>query len=87
MLQTTSETILQRGRLRREMRALTAEGRISALVLGSLPFGLFLFLLSSNRNYLDPLLSSRLGVIALIAAGGLLVAGIAWLTRIVRIEV
>ncbi|HSF85259.1 MAG TPA: type II secretion system F family protein [Acidimicrobiia bacterium] len=87
VLQTTSETILQRGRLRREMRALTAEGRISALVLGALPFGLFLFLFASNREYLEPMLDSRLGVIAVIIAIALLMAGIVWLTRIIKIEV
>ncbi len=87
VLQTTSETILSRGRLRREMRALTAEGRISAVVLGSLPFALFLFLFSTNRSYLQPMLESRTGVIAIIGAIALLAAGLVWLTRIIRIEV
>lgn len=87
VLQTTSETILQRGRLRREMRALTAEGRISAVVLGGLPFGLFLFLFSSNRQYLQPMLESRLGLIAIGIAAALLVGGLVWLSRIIKIEV
>jgi tight adherence protein B len=87
VLQTTSETILQRGRLRREMRALTAEGRISAIVLGVLPFGLFLLLFASNRDYLDPMLNSRTGVIAIGIALALLVAGIVWLSRIIKIDV
>ena len=87
VLQTTSETILQRGRLRREMRALTAEGRISAIVLGALPFGLFLLLFASNRDYLDPMLNSRTGVIAIGLALALLVAGIVWLSRIIKIDV
>ena len=33
VLQTTAETMVQRNRLRREMKALTAEGRISAIGL------------------------------------------------------
>ncbi len=69
------------------MRALTAEGRISAVVLGSLPFALFLFLFSTNRSYLQPMLESRTGVIAIIGAIALLAAGLVWLTRIIRIEV
>ncbi len=87
VLQTTSETILQRGRLRREMRALTAEGRISAVLLAALPFGLFLLLFSTNRDYLQPMLDSRIGVIAIVIALGLLVGGMVWLTRIIKIEV
>ena len=40
LLLTVAETMTQRERLRRDVRALTAEGRISALVLGLLPVGL-----------------------------------------------
>lgn len=87
VLQTTSETMLHRGRLRREMRALTAEGRISAVVLGATPFVLFGFLFLGNRSYLDPMLESRVGVIAIILALGLLGTGLVWLARVIRIEV
>ena len=45
VLQTTSETMVQRNRLRREMKALTAEGRISAIVLAAA--AIFLFAWSS----------------------------------------
>ena len=55
VLQTAAETMLHRNRLRAEMKALTAEGRISAIVLGAMPFMLFFFLYTSNREYLQPL--------------------------------
>lgn len=87
VLQTTSETMLNRGRLRREMRALTAEGRISALVLGSTPFVLFGFLFLGNRDYLEPMLASRIGVISIGMALVLLVLGLIWLSRIIKVEV
>jgi tight adherence protein B len=87
VLQTTSETILQRGRLRREARALTAEGRISALVLASMPFLMFGLLYTSNRNYLDPMFETRVGIIALVGAFLLLGIGVFWLFRIIRVEV
>ena len=48
VLQTAAETMLHRNRLRREMKALTAEGRISAIVLSALPILLFAFLYFSN---------------------------------------
>jgi tight adherence protein B len=87
VLQTTSETMLARNRLRREVKALTAEGRISAIVLGALPFVLFAFLFTTRREYLEPLLQNGWGVVALIGAVIWLIVGIAWLTRIVKVEI
>lgn len=87
VLQTTAETMVARNRLRREVKALTAEGRISAIVLGALPFVLFGFLFATRRDYLEPLLESAWGVVALIGAVLWLLLGIGWLTRIVKVEI
>ena len=87
VLQTAAETMLHRNRLRREMKALTAEGRISAIVLGAMPFLLFAFLFTTNRDYLEPLFERTPGIIAMVGAVVLLLAGILWLTRIVKIEI
>jgi tight adherence protein B len=87
VLQTVGDTMRARNRLKGEITALTAEGRISAIVLGSLPFGLFLFLWGSNRDYLLPLIESSFGRIA-IGVGLLLMAGgVFWLKKIVDIEI
>jgi tight adherence protein B len=87
VLQTVGDTMRARNRLKGEIRALTAEGRISAFVLGSLPFAMASFLWFSNRDYLQPLLDETFGRIA-IAAGLLLMgAGIWWLKKIVDIEI
>ena len=87
VLQTAADTMLQRNRLRREMKALTAEGRVSAYVLGSLPVFLFLFLFLTRREYLQPMLDSTKGLIALGGAVVLLVAGVYWLSKIVKVDV
>ena len=87
VLQTVGDTMRARNRLKGEIRALTAEGRISAFVLGSLPFAMASFLWFSNRDYLQPLLDETFGRIA-IGAGLLLMAGgIFWLKKIVDIEI
>jgi tight adherence protein B len=52
VLQTVGDTMRARNRLKGEIKALTAEGRISAIVLGALPFLMFLFLWTTNRDYL-----------------------------------
>jgi tight adherence protein B len=87
VLQTVGDTMRARNRLKGEIRALTAEGRISAFVLGSLPFAMALFLWTTNRSYLQPLLDETFGRIA-IGVGVLLMAGgIFWLKKIVDIEI
>ena len=87
VLQIVAETMLQRNRLRREVKALTAEGRISAIVLGAMPLGLFAFLFATNRQYLDPLITETVGRVAIGIGIGLLIVGAMWLRRITIIEV
>lgn len=87
VLQTVAETMRARNRLRGEIKALTAEGRISAIVLGALPFAMGLFLWTTNPGYLEPLFEETFGKIA-IGVGLLLMAGGAiWLKKIVDIEI
>ncbi|MGZ5384993.1 MAG: type II secretion system F family protein [Acidimicrobiia bacterium] len=87
VLQTVADTMRQRNRLKGEIRALTAEGRLSAIVLALLPVVLFAFLYTTNRGYLEPLFSVTAGLIAIGAGLGLMGAGIYWLKKIVDIEV
>ncbi|MDJ0954933.1 MAG: type II secretion system F family protein [Acidimicrobiia bacterium] len=87
VLQTAADTMLQRNRLRREMKALTAEGRVSAYVLGTLPLFLFAFLFLTRRDYLQPMLDSTMGLAALGAAAFMLGVGIFWLSKIVKVDV
>lgn len=87
VLQTTAETMLHRNRLRREMKALTAEGRISAIVLGALPFFLFGIISVVNRDYMKPLITTAGGIAALVGALFMILVGIFWLSRIVKVDV
>ncbi len=87
VLSTVANTMLQRNRLRGEIKALTAEGRISGIVLGILPFAMFGFLWTTNRDYLQPLLDRTIGQIALGIGILLIAAGIYWLKKIVDIDV
>ncbi len=87
VLQTVADTMLARNRLLGEIKALTAEGRISAFVLGSLPFALSGFLWVSNPDYLRPLFQETFGLIAVGVGLLLIIAGIVWLRKIINIEV
>ena len=87
VLQTVADTMRQRNRLKGEIRALTAEGRLSGIVLALLPIILFAFLFTTNRSYLEPLFSETAGLIAIGVGIALMGAGVYWLKKIVDIEV
>jgi tight adherence protein B len=87
VLQTTAETMNQRNRLRREMKALTAEGRISAIIMAVLPFFLFGLISIVNPKYLVPLYSTPVGLGMIGFAMLLLVSGVLWMQKIINIEV
>ncbi|HLI15237.1 MAG TPA: type II secretion system F family protein [Acidimicrobiales bacterium] len=87
VLDTVAATMTERARLRREVRTLTAEGRISALILAALPVLLGGFIFLANRPYLALLFTTVPGELALV--GGLLLEGVGawWMRRTIQIEV
>lgn len=83
VLDTITGTIRDRTRLRRQVSALTAEGRMSALVVVVLPFGLAGVMAVSNPSYLRVLFTTTTGILLIATAAGLLVAGGLWLRKLV----
>jgi tight adherence protein B len=84
ILDSVTGTIRDRTKVRRQVAALSAEGRLSAWVLMILPFGLGAVMAVTNRNYMAPLFTTRTGWMLVAAAGAFLVAGGVWLSRIVK---
>jgi Flp pilus assembly protein TadB len=87
ILRVVARTMRDRSEVQRELKALTAEGRLSAYILGGLPFALAGFLLLANPAYLAPLVTDPLGVMLLVGSGALMLCGFAWMRRVVRVEV
>jgi tight adherence protein B len=87
LLQTVGETMIARERLRREVRALTAEGRISALILGILPVALGFLMYGVNPEYIKTLFHHTSGHIMLGGAGILALIGFYWMKKTIEIEV
>jgi tight adherence protein B len=87
LLLTVADTMTQRERLRREVKSLTAEGRVSAMVLGGLPIGLGIIMYVLNPDYTGMLLTERSGNIALGIAIVVAVAGFFWMKKIIDIDV
>jgi tight adherence protein B len=87
ILDTVAHTMVERGRLRREIRTLTAEGRLSAVILGALPILIGLFIFTVNRSYIDQLFHSTPGEVALFGGVLLELFGAWWMYRTIQIDV
>lgn len=86
VLEVLAEFMRDREEVRREVRALTADGRISAWVLGLLPFFVLGALLVMSPEYLAPLVSAR-GFAMIAVAAVLMAVGMVFIRKIVRVEV
>jgi len=87
VLQTTVDTLRERERLRRQIWALSAEGRLSAYILIALPILMAGFMFVARRAYLSALWTTRVGLVMLIGAAALVVVGSLWMSRWVKVEV
>lgn len=87
ILDTIRNTISERIRIRREVNTLTAQGKMSGIVLACIPVALALFFYVSSPEYLEPLLTTNIGRIAIIGALFLVIVGFAIIRKIVDIKV
>ncbi len=86
ILEKAAETIRERARLRRQVKALSAEGRMSAVVLVLIPIAIAGVMSVTNPEYLAELTGSPLGHRLIIAAIVLLLVGSHWMRRLIDIE-
>jgi len=87
LLTTVADTMTQRERLRREVSTLTAEGRLSAIIIGLLPPGLAGALAVLNPEYIGSLFEPGIGYALLGAAIVMMFIGFAWMKKTITIEV
>lgn len=87
ILDSISHLIRERVQFGRHVQALTAEGRLSALVLIALPLVMFVYIYFANYEYISMLWTERVGLILLI--GGIVsqLIGAYIMKRIVAIEI
>lgn len=84
VLDHVGETIRDRNQVKGQVRALSAEGRISALVLMALPILMFIGLVLFNPTYSRVFTTTFIGFAMLGAAIVLLSVGGLWLSRIIK---
>lgn len=86
-LRSTAATLRDREALSRHVKALSAEGKLSAYILIALPIGVFFFMFVGNRAYVELLWTRILGIGMLVAALISMGIGILWMNKVVKVEI
>jgi tight adherence protein B len=87
LLLTVADTLREREYLRRHVRALSAEGRLSCYILGALPPGFLLYLTVSKPTYTHPMYTTPIGWLMCGAMVLLLSVGIFWMSKVAKVDV
>jgi len=87
ILDSISHTLRERIKIKGEIKTLTAQGRISGLIIGLMPPAIFAILLVLNPGYISVLIQSKIGFYILL--GGIIseILGVVLIRKIVNIEV
>ena len=86
VLDNIISTIRDRGDVHRQVRALSAEGRMSAVVLTALPFVVLIVIQLASPDYTAVLFTQPIGWVMLAVAAVLMLTGTLWIRRLVRIR-
>jgi tight adherence protein B len=87
LLNNVAATLREREYLRRHVRALSAEGRLSAWILGGLPPGFLGYLTLTKPDYVNPLYTTPIGWVMLGGMAVLLSVGILWMTKVAKVDI
>ena len=79
--------IRERLKLVAQVRVLSAEGRMSAWVLGLLPFAVMLGMTLSSPTYIRVLWTDPIGMRLLWYGAGMILIGVLWLRKLIRIRI
>lgn len=86
VLDQVGETIRERAQIKGQVRALSAEGKISGYILVALPIGVGLMLAFINPAYIGQLFTHPLGILMSIVAVIMLGIGSFWMSRTIQIK-
>ncbi len=86
ILERVNETIAERNELNEKIRALSAEGKASAMVLMALPVLVGVMYSLMNPGYIGAMFTSPLGLLLVGVAVGLYALGGFWLSRITKVR-
>lgn len=87
ILDTIAETIRERVKLKGDIRTMTAQGKLSAVIVSIMPFAMAAVLNLINPGYMAIMFESPIGALLLVLAVVFVAIGIFILTRIIQIKV
>lgn len=87
ILEELSGVIRERMRIMQRVRALTAQGRMQAWLIASVPFVLLFAMTRLAPDLMDEFLGSVVGVVVLFAVVVMVVSGFLWIRKITTIDV
>jgi tight adherence protein B len=87
VLTNVGRTLRERERLRRQIRTLSAEGKLSGWIIGALPLGMLAFLVVFRPEFMAPMFTTLVGWIMLALGAIAYVLGILWIRNLVNMEV
>lgn len=87
ILDKVAAVIRGRFKLQRKLKTLSAEGRMSAWILAMIPFVLAAVMMVISPDYLPVLLGEPVGQKLILTAFGLMIVGVFWIRKVIRIEV
>ena len=86
ILDNLAHVMRERFKFKRQIRVISAHGRISAWILSALPPVMALVIFTMSPHFMDPLINDPLGIRLILIAGTLQVVGTYIIARMVRIE-
>jgi tight adherence protein B len=87
VLETIVRTIRDRNKIQRQVKTLTAQGRMSGWVIGLLPFGLSVVLYLVQPSYIGTLFTHPIGLVLVGAAAVSMTIGLILIRKMTTIEV
>ena len=84
VLERLAAVIRSRLNYRRQLRAMTGAGRLSAMLMGVIGPFLFVYMFVFHPQYMETMMTSSLGQSLLIAAVVLELIGLAWMARLMK---
>jgi len=86
ILDSISDTIRERLKMKASIKVLTASGRSSGMIVGLLPVFIFFILMLINPPYIRSFFETQLGIKLLCIAGGLEIIGFLAVKRVISIK-
>ncbi|MEO7803994.1 MAG: type II secretion system F family protein [Actinomycetota bacterium] len=86
ILESLAKQVRERSHMRSEIKALTAQGRLSGLVVALAPIAFFVLLSVTSKEQMRVLYSTSLGLVLLTAGISMEIAGFLWIRWILKIK-